>query len=501
MKNYLLFDLDGTLTDPKEGICTCVQYALSAMGIEEPDLDKLEPFIGPPLKDSFQEFYHMSEEQAQAAVEKYRERFQDKGIFENKLYPGIPEMLRALNSKGMFLGVASSKPTVFVKKILEHFEIARYFKVIVGSELDGPRTNKDEVVAEALQQLFGDKPVERDKVYMIGDRRFDTEGARAQGVESVGVAYGYGSMEELKEARTDYIVRSVEELQKFLLRGTEEAKKLTPSQRIWQLALPFLLFLLVRNLAMNMMNMLFEFVGTSVKGWPFLFIRDEAGTLTGYTGNAATIMSAVGFVAGAISVKTIARKVLARAKEDRKLLHIKGEPVANYAFLVMVTVGAVLGLNLLLELVGITKSSAVYQEIQKDQYSAVFLLGFVCYSLVAPIAEELLFRGIIYNCLRRSMKPVAALVISAAFFGMYHGNSVQGIYAFVIGLLLAYAYEYFGSFWVPVGIHMAANALAYCLANTAIATSAAFVSWPVCILFLVLAGGGFYLLNRQKRVF
>ena len=108
---------------------------------------------------------------------------------------------------------------------------------------------------------------------------------------------------------------------------------------------------------------------------------------------------------------------------------------------------------------------------------------------------------IIYNCLRRSMKPVAALVISAAFFGMYHGNSVQGIYAFVIGLLLAYAYEYFGSFWVPVGIHMAANALAYCLANTAIATSAAFVSWPVCILFLVLAGGGFYLLNRQKRVF
>ncbi len=151
MKNYLLFDLDGTLTDPKEGICTCVQYALSAMGIEEPDLDKLEPFIGPPLKDSFQEFYHMSEEQAQAAVEKYRERFQDKGIFENKLYPGIPEMLRALNSKGMFLGVASSKPTVFVKKILEHFEIARYFKVIVGSELDGTRTNKDEVVAEALQ--------------------------------------------------------------------------------------------------------------------------------------------------------------------------------------------------------------------------------------------------------------------------------------------------------------------------------------------------------------
>lgn len=488
------------MTDPKEGICTCVQYALSAMGIEEPDLDKLEPFIGPPLKGSFQEFYHMSEEQAQAAVEKYRERFQDKGVFENKLYPGIPEMLQALNSKGMFLGVASSKPTVFVRQILEHFQIARYFKVVVGSELDGTRVNKEEVVAEALKQLFGDKPVEPDQVYMIGDRRFDTEGAKAQGIESVGVTYGYGSMEELKESKTDYIVRSVEELQKFLLRGTEEARKLTPSQRIWQLALPFLLFILMRNLAVNMMNMLFEFVGTSVKGWPFLFVRDEAGTLIGYTGNAVTIMSMVGFGAGAISIGKIAGRVIGRAREENRLLHIKGEPKADYVLLVVVTVGAVLGLNLLLELLGIPELSATYQAVQESQYSAVFLLGFISYSLVTPIAEELLFRGIIYNCLRRIMKPGASFVISAAFFGMYHGNSVQGIYAFAIGLLLAYAYEYFGCFWVPVAIHMAANALAYSLSNTGIATSAVFVSWPVCILFLVLAGGGFYLLNRHKKL-
>ena len=172
MKQYLLFDLDGTLTDPKVGICTCVQYALASFGIEEPDLDKLEPFIGPPLKNSFMNYYHLTEEQAEEAIEKYRERFKDTGIFENKLYDGIEQMLIALNSKGMHLAVASSKPQVFVERILEHFHIARYFRVVVGSELDGTRVNKEEVIEEALRQLFGDKPVDKSQVYMIGDGSF-----------------------------------------------------------------------------------------------------------------------------------------------------------------------------------------------------------------------------------------------------------------------------------------------------------------------------------------
>ena len=198
MKQYLLFDLDGTLTDPKVGICTCVQYALASFGIEEPDLDKLEPFIGPPLKNSFMNYYHLTEEQAEEAVEKYRERFKDTGIFENKLYDGIEQMLIALNSKGIHLAVASSKPQVFVERILEHFHIARYFRVVVGSELDGTRVNKEEVIEEALRQLFGDKPVDKSQVYMIGDRRYDAEGAKKVGVESVCVTYGYGSMEGSK---------------------------------------------------------------------------------------------------------------------------------------------------------------------------------------------------------------------------------------------------------------------------------------------------------------
>ena len=163
MKKYLLFDLDGTLTDPKIGITTCVQYALASFGIEEPDLDKLEPFIGPPLKESFMEFYDMDETQAEAAVEKYRERFRDIGLFENEVYKGIPKMLRTLQAKGMHLAVASSKPTVFVERILKHFHIEQYFEAIVGSELDGTRVNKDEVVQEALKRLFKGQPIQKNR--------------------------------------------------------------------------------------------------------------------------------------------------------------------------------------------------------------------------------------------------------------------------------------------------------------------------------------------------
>ncbi len=499
MKTYLLFDLDGTLTDPKEGICTCVQYALASFGIEEPDLDKLEPFIGPPLKDSFIQFYDMSDEQAEAAVEKYRERFRDTGIFENRLYGGVPGMLEALNSRGMFLAVASSKPTVFVERILEHFGIRKYFKVVVGSELDGARVNKDEVVEEALRQLFGDNPVEKDKVYMIGDRRFDVEGARTLGVESVGVTYGYGSMEELREAKADYIVRSVEELRDFLLRGTEEPRKGMGSQVLWQLAFPFLMFLLMRTVVVNLAVSLLALLEGKIGGL-HLLVYDSEGAVADITGNASAFAQIAGFAAAAAIVWKIARIMIKRAAKETKLLHMKAEPVANYLFLALTTVGFLFGLNLLLELLEITDNSAAYQKILDNQYSMSLWLGLALYVLAAPLAEELLFRGIIYNCLRRVMKPLAAMAVAAAFFGAYHGNSVQGIYGFLMGCLMIYGYEYFGDFRVPVAMHMLINLISYLCSNTALAVSG-FVSWPVCAVCLALGAAGLWLLGRQKRVF
>lgn len=228
MYQYILFDLDGTLTDPKPGITGCVQYALHRLGIEEHDRDRLEPFIGPPLLDSFREFYGMDDEKGRQAVAYYRERFSDVGLFENEIYPGIRQMLERLQKAGRHLAVASSKPTVFVTKILEHFGILDYFEVIVGSELDGTRAKKEEVVEEALRQLLGRELLEKASdgaadtmqwcdVVMVGDRKFDIEGAKAFQIASVGVSYGYAAAGELAAAGADVIVDTVEELERELL--------------------------------------------------------------------------------------------------------------------------------------------------------------------------------------------------------------------------------------------------------------------------------------------
>ena len=219
MFKYILFDLDGTLTDPKLGITSSVQYALRALGIEEPSLDRLEPFIGPPLADSFREFYGLEGERLATAIDKYRERFATQGIFENEIYPGIPQMLADLKAKGKKLAIASSKPTLFVEQILEHFEIRKYFDHVVGSNMDGTRGTKEEVVEETLRQMLTVEMTpaqKRDAVAMVGDRKFDIEGARAHGITSVGVLFGYAPEGELEEAGADYIVNSVRSLQVLL---------------------------------------------------------------------------------------------------------------------------------------------------------------------------------------------------------------------------------------------------------------------------------------------
>ena len=219
MFEYILFDLDGTLTDPKLGITSSVQYALRALGIEEPSLDRLEPFIGPPLADSFREFYGLEGERLATAIDKYRERFATQGIFENEIYPGIPQMLADLKAKGKKLAIASSKPTLDVEQILEHFEIGKYFDHVVGSNMDGTRGTKEEVVEETLRQMLTVEMTpaqKRDAVAMVGDRKFDIEGARAHGITSVGVLFGYAPEGELEEAGADYIVNSVRSLQVLL---------------------------------------------------------------------------------------------------------------------------------------------------------------------------------------------------------------------------------------------------------------------------------------------
>ena len=214
MISYLLFDLDGTLTNPQEGITKCVQHALRAFQIDEPDLEKLVPFIGPPLIQSFMEFYQFTEEQAREAVAVYRERFGTVGLFENFPYPGIAEMLKQLQAQGKILAVASSKPTIYVRRILEKFELAPYFQVIEGSNLDGTRVDKKEVIAEVLQQLGNPSA---DQLLMIGDRKFDVIGAREMGFGCAGVRFGFASPGELEESGAVFIADTVDELHQYLV--------------------------------------------------------------------------------------------------------------------------------------------------------------------------------------------------------------------------------------------------------------------------------------------
>lgn len=215
MYDIILFDLDGTLTDPKPGITKSVQYALGKMGIVEEDLDKLTSFIGPPLTTSFKEFYNMNDDEANQALQYYRERFSAVGLYENAVYEGMKELLEELQSQGKTVFVATSKPTIFSIKILEHFGLIHFFKAVIGSELDGTRVEKNEVIESVLSEIEGH---DLKKIIMVGDRKFDILGAQQNGIDVIGVAYGYGSYDELKAAKPNYIVETISELRAILLK-------------------------------------------------------------------------------------------------------------------------------------------------------------------------------------------------------------------------------------------------------------------------------------------
>lgn len=473
MKKYFLFDLDGTLTDPKIGICTCVQYALKAQGIEEDNLDVLEPFIGPPLKDSFMNFYGMTEDDAEKAIAKYRERFSEVGLFENEVYEGIPQMLRGLKAKGFKLAVASSKPQVFVERILEHFSLKQYFDAVVGSELDGTRVNKDEVVREALTQLFGENPVNPEQVYMVGDRCFDVEGAKAFGIESVGVTYGYGGLEELMEAKADYIVQSVPELYDFLLREIPMEDKKWSWPVVWQLVYPVLLFGLAKWVAAN-------------------------AHLPGFHGNITGIISLLAYIVVAVCIWNTAQRLVKRAEADMWLAHIRGEKPQAYGLAAVGTVGIVLGVNVLLEVLGITQKTMIYEAVSADPQAVGFVVRLLGLGIVLPLTEELFFRGILYNTLKCRTKLLQAMLISAVTFGLYQLNVAKGVYAFLLGCIFVYAYEYFGSFAFSVALHIVAGVLACVISYTSLVTGPLY-SLPVGIVGVVAGIICFTVMENMKK--
>lgn len=210
----ILFDLDGTLTDSGPGITNSVRYALEKFGICERDQAKLDRFVGPPLADAFARYYHFPPADCERAVEYYREYFRDRGIFENSVYPGIPELLAALKQEGCTVLLATCKPRVFAVRILEHFDLIRYFDGVAGTELSGLHTGKAEVIAAALAQA-GIR--EKSACVMVGDRENDIAGAAAEGISAIGVLYGYGEREELTAAGAVTLAESTAKLAALLL--------------------------------------------------------------------------------------------------------------------------------------------------------------------------------------------------------------------------------------------------------------------------------------------
>ncbi len=214
MFDYIFFDLDGTLTDPALGITNSFKHALKYFGLEIPSYEKLCSFIGPPLVDTFRTQFGFSEEKAALGVVKYREYFAEKGLLENSVYPGIPDLLSDLKDAGKRLVVATSKPEEYSVKIIEHFGLAPYFENVCGSLMDESRSKKDQVIEYALER---NKIEDRSKVLMVGDRKHDILGAKKTGLKSCGVLFGYGSLDELKESGADYIAGDMAELKKICL--------------------------------------------------------------------------------------------------------------------------------------------------------------------------------------------------------------------------------------------------------------------------------------------
>lgn len=216
MKEYkvIIFDLDGTLSKSGEGITKSLQYALEKVGIKEDNLESLNHFVGPPLKDELKRTYDMTDELAVRVTELYRERYTPIGIYETELYPGTVELLQNLRKGGKYIAMATSKPQSMAEEVLRHLKIDKYFDMVMGADLTGPKKDK----ASVLNSLFEKLEIkDKNQYIMIGDTKFDAEGAKTVGIDCIGVSYGYGTREELEEYGAIKVADSTTELQDILL--------------------------------------------------------------------------------------------------------------------------------------------------------------------------------------------------------------------------------------------------------------------------------------------
>lgn len=453
MWKTVLFDLDGTLTDSAEGITKCVQHALVSLGFDAPELSELECFVGPPLQKMFMKYADLDEETAEQAVELYRERYVPTGMYENKLYPSVIEMLDLFKKNGIVMGVASSKPEIYVKRILDYFGISSYFKVVVGSELNGERVNKKDVLEEAIKRLKMEKS--RDQIVLVGDTEYDVLGANEADIDCIAVTYGYGDRNEIEKVRPVYIADTVSEIADCVLSCDKKPKRESSIYQVWRIMYPIIGHLAISLLVYSVWAIGYAFYEVMVNGNYAIDVITERL----YSQNSVTMI-----VVSLISIGVFGWFF----KQDelyRKDLGIRSRLMTaeNFGVLRMIGVSVFFILSglFLNQMITWSRVSLLFDgydsvsEILFDKKSMI--VTYLSVGVLAPMAEEFAFRGLVYRRVRDYIDVKWAIIISSVLFGLYHGNMVQFIYASLIGVLLAAVYERYKTLWAPIVAHMAAN--------------------------------------------
>ncbi len=528
MWKTVLFDLDGTITDSGEGIMKSAQYALQkGFQIEVEDLNDLRFFVGPPLISSFMKF-NLTEDEAKQAVNLYRERYNVKGVLENQIYENMAELIQALKKEGLRVALSSSKPTVYCRQILDSYQLTPYFDVIVGSELDGTRVDKAEVIEEVIRQLGPD--TNREELVLVGDRSYDILGAKKAQIASVGVTFGYGNRAELEAVWPECIVDSVSELKNVLIGQYREGMKMQAEaeaqkryehdpqavykqmasaryaqemtshhqplypfdgssfHRIMRIVWPMILGILI-NFGLSLV---YGIIAFAVFGQDFteeLSLRDTM-LLTG-------IMDVLIFI---IMYKMYSKDEGLRysfgARERLLGVHRFGVKEALLMLCAIETCSFFANLisSYLIPL------SEVYESLMESMKAVPPVFSFILVVFFAPFAEELLFRGVIYRRARDYYNIYTAAIISGVLFGIFHLNLSQGIPALVIGFVFCLLYEHYGTLKANILCHIVINAFGSISILTENETVLSIIGVIMAVMALIGIGCLYYIFKKDERV-
>ena len=368
--------------------------------------------------------------------------------------------------------------------------------------------DKSKEIKSGLSKLFDRKKPDKSLVYVVTCTVSGAEAAREQGLESVGLAGYMEDMEELMEAHADYIVLSLSELYDFLMRETHEYDE-------GRISLPggkaggrigikafaaivgsFLVFILLRTGTGLLFTSLFSTFGSYLPEGllSFLYRGNENNFSSAfYQGNIGTVIGGLEYLIAAVPMVFVAIKLIRRTDRDTRHANMVRKPVYLYILGVVFVAAFTLATQTAAIKVQAAAASESYRQVAQSQYSCHIAIGIVVYCLIGPVAEELLFRGIIYTTLRRYTYVLMAVIASAVVFGIYHGNIVQGIYAFIFGCIAALAYEYYGSFLAPLAVHVVQNLIAY-VGSYTLLKNEMIVSWPFIIIMTVVFSGSIFAL-------